>query len=128
MNHMELARTLRANTEVHYNCCQSVLVTFANEMGLTPEQAFALGTFFNSGMRHGSVCGALSGALMVLGMTGCDDHKVAQLLHQFKLDRESTSCADLLKAAQERGEARKPHCDCLVYEMVQAVETILSEA
>ena len=43
MEHMELARTLRANTEVHYNCCQSVLVTFAQEMGLTQEQAYALG-------------------------------------------------------------------------------------
>ena len=70
MDHMELVRSLRADTEVHYNCCQSVLVTFAREMGLSREQAYALGAYFNSGMRHGSVCGALSGAMMVLGMTG----------------------------------------------------------
>ena len=127
MEHMELARTLRANTEVHYNCCQSVLVTFAQEMGLTQEQAYALGTFFNSGMRHGSVCGALSGALMVLGMTGCEEKQASALLQQFKAAHCTTNCAELLKAAHDRGEERKPHCDALVYEMVTAVEAILAQ-
>lgn len=127
MNHMEQTRALRANTQVHYNCCQSVLVTFAQEMGLTEEQAFALGAFFNSGMRHGSVCGALSGALMVLGMTGCTDDQAAEVLQQFKEKHGSTSCAALLKAAHDRGEARKPHCDGLVFEMVEAVEAVLAQ-
>ncbi|MGO5021527.1 C-GCAxxG-C-C family protein [Lawsonibacter sp. LCP25S3_G6] len=127
MEHMELARTLRANTEVHYNCCQSVLVTFAKEMGLTQEQAYALGTFFNSGMRHGSVCGALSGALMVLGMTGCAEKQASALLQQFQADHCATNCAELLRAAHDRGEERKPHCDALVYEMVTAVEAILAQ-
>ena len=43
MTHLEKARELRARTDVHFNCCQSVLVTFAREMGLTEEQAYALG-------------------------------------------------------------------------------------
>ena len=127
MKHMELTRSLRSNTETHYNCCQSVLVTFAREMGLTQEQAFALGTFFNSGMRHGSVCGALSGALMVLGMTGCSDEQAAALQQQFKEAHGSLNCADLLKAAHDRGEARKSHCDSLVFEMVEAVQAILAQ-
>ena len=127
MEHMELARTLRANKDVHDNCCQSVLVTVAQEMGLTQEQANALGSFFNSGMRHGSVCGALSGALMVLGMTGCGDKQAAALLQKFKDAHCTTNCAELLKAAHDRGEERKPHCDALVYEMVAAVEAILAE-
>lgn len=127
MSHMELVRTLRANTEVHYNCCQSVLVTFAKEMGLTEEQAYALGSYFNAGMRHGSTCGVLSGTLMVLGMTGCDEQQAADLLKQFQNCHCSTSCADLLKAARERGEERKPHCDALVYEMVEALEALLSQ-
>ena len=127
MNHMDVVRPLRANQEVHYNCCQSVLVTFAREMGLSEERAYALGTYFNSGMRHGSVCGALSGAMMVLGMTGCTDQDAAGLLQQFKQNHGATDCAVLLKAAHERGEQRKPHCDGLVFEMVQAVERILEQ-
>ena len=35
MNHMEKARALRARTDVHFNCCQSVLAAFAEDMGLT---------------------------------------------------------------------------------------------
>lgn len=127
MDHMELARALRANEETHYNCCQSVLVTFAKEMGLTQQQAYALGSFFNAGMRHGSACGVLSGTLMVLGMTGCDEQQAAALLKQFRTCHCSTSCADLLKAARERGEERKPHCDALVYEMVEALDAILAQ-
>ena len=69
MTHLEKARELRARTDIHFNCCQSVLVPFAREMGLTEDQAYALGDNFGAGMRCGSTCGALSGALMVLGMT-----------------------------------------------------------
>ena len=77
MNRMEQTRALRADQAVHYNCCQSVLAPFAQEMGLTPEQAFRLGSHFGAGMRHGSTCGALAGALMVLGMTGGDEKQGA---------------------------------------------------
>ena len=53
-----------------FNCCQSVLVSFAADLGLTEEQAFALGSNFGAGMRMGSACGALTGALMALGLMG----------------------------------------------------------
>ena len=35
MTPMEKVRELRARTDVHFNCCQSVLVAFAEDMGLT---------------------------------------------------------------------------------------------
>ena len=127
MDHMEFAHTLRADTTVHYNCCQSVLLTFASEMGLTQEQAYALGTYLNAGMRHGSVCGALSGAMMVLGMTGRGEAESLALLRQFQQTHGTTQCAALLKSARERGEERKAHCDNLVYELVEALEAVLSQ-
>ena len=85
MDHMEKVRQLRADTQVHYNCAQSVLVTFAKEMGLTQQQAYELGANFGSGMRCGSACGALTGALMVLGMTGQDARKATELLADEKM-------------------------------------------
>ena len=122
MNHTEDVRALRADTQTHYNCCQSVLIPFAGELGLSREQAYALGAHFGSGMRHGAACGALSGALLVLGGLGYGEEEAAQLIRRFREDHGATDCAALLKAAHDRGEERKPHCDALVYEMVRALE------
>ena len=122
MGHMEEARLLRADVEVHRNCCQSVLLPFAEEIGLTKEQAMALGAHFGSGMRHGGTCGALSGALMVLGMLGYDEKQAAALIGQFRASHGAADCASLLKNAHDQGIPRKEHCDGLVFEMVQALD------
>ena len=121
MSHIEKARELRARTDVHFNCCQSVLVPFAKEMGLTEEQAFALGTNFNAGMRCGSACGALVGALMVLGMTNYPPEQADAFRNKFRTDHGDVSCAVLLKAAHDAGIPRKEHCDGLVFEIVEAL-------
>ncbi len=52
--------------ELH--CSQAVLAAFADECGISEEMAFKLGSCFGSGMRKGNVCGACTGALMVLGL------------------------------------------------------------
>lgn len=52
----------------HLHCSQSVLAAFADMCGITEEQAFRIGSCFGSGMRKGDVCGACTGALMVLGL------------------------------------------------------------
>lgn len=124
MNHMEDVRALRADTQTHYNCCQSVLIPFAQEMGLTWDQAKALGAHFGSGMRHGATCGALSGALMVLGGLGYGEKEALEFIRNFRQNHGATECAALLKASHERGEARKDHCDGLVYEMIEALSKL----
>ncbi len=127
MNRMEHVKALRASTEPHYNCCQSVLIPFAGEMGLTEEQACALGSHFGSGMKHGSTCGALTGALMVLGMAGYGEEQSAALLRRFREDRGALTCAELLKASHERGEARKDHCDGLVFYVTELLDQIFAQ-
>ncbi|MEA4934658.1 MAG: C-GCAxxG-C-C family protein [Lawsonibacter sp.] len=122
MDRIEHTRALRGDTNVHYNCCQSVLVTFAEEMGLSEAQSYALGSHFAGGMNHGATCGVLTGALMVLGSLGYDKQQALALLQQFREKHGSTDCAVLLKASHDRGEARTAHCDGLVYEMVEALE------
>lgn len=122
MTHLEKARELRARTDKHFNCCQSVLVTFAKEMGLTEEQAFALGDNFGSGMRCGSACGALTGGLMVLGMTNYPPEEADSFRKRFREEHGEINCAALLKAAHEAGIPRKEHCDGLVFDVVQMLE------
>ena len=118
MTHLEKARELRARTDVHFNCCQSVLVPFAREMGLTEEQAFALGSNFNGGMRCGAACGAFAGALMVLGMTNYPPEQADAFRNKFRAEHGDINCAALLKAAHDAGIPRKEHCDGLVLDVV----------
>ena len=126
MNHMEKARELRASSDVHYNCAQSVLVTFAKEMGLTEQQAYALGAHFGAGMRHGSTCGAITGALMALGMMGYEEAAATEILRSVRQSHGALDCATLLSTSREAGIPRKPHCDGMVFELVQAVEAALT--
>ena len=66
-------RALRCFTD-HLHCSQSILAAFSEECGITEETAFRLGSCFGSGMRKGNVCGACTGALMVLGLMYGETH------------------------------------------------------
>ncbi len=58
----------------HLHCSQSVLAAFADKCGIDEKTAFKLGSCFGSGMRKGNVCGACTGALMVLGLLFGEEH------------------------------------------------------
>jgi C_GCAxxG_C_C family probable redox protein len=65
VNKVNLALTTYASG---YNCSQSVLSAYAEDLGLDADTAKKLSSCFGGGMRMGATCGALSGALMVLGL------------------------------------------------------------
>lgn len=65
MNHVEKAEEYFCN---NFNCSQAVFTTFATEMGLDKEVALRIATQFGGGARKGEMCGAVSGALMALGL------------------------------------------------------------
>lgn len=72
-----------------FHCSQSVFAAYAEELGITEEQALKIGYCFNSGMRKGEVCGACSGALLVIG---------AKYGQSDKNDLESRTNANILTA------------------------------
>lgn len=127
MDRLEQVHALRNDPKIHYNCCQSVLIPYAPECGLDRAQAQRLGEHFGGGMRHGGTCGAVTGALMVLGLAGRDDPAAKALLKAFKDKNGCLECAALLKKAAETGENRKCHCDRMVDEAVELVEEALKE-
>lgn len=108
-----------------YNCSQAVLAAFAGDLGLSHDAAVRLATGFGVGLSHGAVCGAVSGAIMVLGMRhggggpeGGEAKRLTYALAQEFLERFTermggTGCAGLLgcdpstaeglKEARERG-------------------------
>lgn len=61
----------------NYNCAQSIFSTFGPLFGLDEDTCLKIACPFGGGMaRHGYVCGAVSGALMVIGLSkgkGVDD-------------------------------------------------------
>ena len=121
------AKELRASTAVHHNCAQSVLLPFAEDFGLTEEQALRIAANFGSGMKMGAVCGAVTGGLMALGLAGREDPEtVGAFLKAVKDNHEGLlDCRDLLRVNHERGGEKKPHCDAMVYECVGLVCDLL---
>src|SRR5512143_1761565 len=63
----EVKKTL-ACFEEGFNCTQAVLSTYGPQFGLDRESAVRLAKAFGSGMGMGETCGAVTGALMVIGM------------------------------------------------------------
>jgi hypothetical protein len=80
-------------------------------------------------MKSGITCGVIVGGLMVLGLFGVDAPADTQALIKTFKEKHSNmiDCAELLRVNAEAGGQRKPHCDALVYEMVQYVENVLKE-
>ncbi|HEX2919885.1 MAG TPA: C-GCAxxG-C-C family protein [Bacteroidales bacterium] len=53
----------------HFNCSQSVFTVFGTEYGLTENQCLKASCAFGGGMgRQQNVCGAVTGAMMALGI------------------------------------------------------------
>jgi C_GCAxxG_C_C family probable redox protein len=63
--HEEKAVEYYAN---NFNCSQGVFTTYAVEHGIDEKLALRIATNFGGGARKGEMCGAVSGALMVLGL------------------------------------------------------------
>ena len=65
MTHKEKAEQL---LNQQYHCSQALFGAFAGDFGLDLKTAFKISTCFGGGMRQGSVCGCITGSLLVLGM------------------------------------------------------------
>jgi C_GCAxxG_C_C family probable redox protein len=126
MDHMQEVEKLRARTDIHFNCAQSLLVPFRDVTGLSEDESYRLGRLFGSGMHHGGLCGTLSSAAMILGMAGFGKDVSTAMIRDFRKRHESIQCRDLLAASAKRGIPRKPHCDGLVFEMTRFLDETLA--
>ena len=123
------AAQLRAVQVPHYNCAQSVFIPFAEKAGMDPETAYRIPAQFGGGMHIGSVCGAVTGGLMALGLCGKGGQENCQeFIKRIRKNHDGMiNCRDLLRAMAEKGEKRKPHCDGMVFEALELVEKMLQE-
>ena len=123
------AAQLRAIVTPHYNCAQSVVLPFAESLGISGEIALGFAEGFGGGMKRASVCGAITGGIMALGLFGLGDPKTLGEYHRVLRERHDgmLECAELLKANAAAGREKKAHCDAMVLECVDLVEKILRE-
>jgi C_GCAxxG_C_C family probable redox protein len=104
----------------HYSCSQAMMLTYAPHLGLDAEIALQLGTGFAGGMgRHGEVCGAVTGAVMVIGlkygMKNKDDEDaraktfelVSELFKRFSANHNSVRCRTILGCDISTPEGRE---------------------
>jgi len=130
-----------------YNCSQSVVLSFKDEMGLDEETLMKLSVGLGGGVgRMREVCGAICGGAIVIGyLKGSTDPKsknevypiVQRLGERFKESNGSIVCRELLAGIQTTGgsqaEARtdefykKRPCLGLIMEVADIVDDILNE-
>ena len=97
-----------ANFQAGNNCAQSVLLAYADVLGLTQEQAAMVSVGFGGGMgRLRMHCGAFSAAVMLAGILEGEDGakkehrpstyaRVQEIYRRFMEHNGTISCAELL--------------------------------
>ena len=96
MTKEERAARAVLNRRTGCNCCQAVLLAYADEAGLTEEQLMQLGRAFAVGMGGmEATCGALIGAGMLLGLKGGAPAQARRLHEGFTTACGATICREL---------------------------------
>ena len=80
-----------------FNCAQSVVCTYCDLCGLTPEDAAAVSASFGTGMGNmEGTCGALIGAGIVLGLVTRDRNlsrsRMKTIMEKFQARNGTTQC------------------------------------
>ncbi len=132
-----------------YNCAQAVLIAFEDVTKLDRTTAAAISSSFGGGLgRMREVCGAVSGAAMVLGIVNGnynpDDikaktghyHLVQEFAKRFKEKNGSIICRELLKGVssangndpEKRSESyyKKRPCPIIVSDSADIVADMLN--
>ncbi|MCP4221109.1 MAG: C_GCAxxG_C_C family protein [bacterium] len=125
-----------------YCCSQAAFFPFAEQLGLDRDTALKIADSFGGGMSLGSVCGAVTGAMMAIGLkygrADAEDavakentrSRVKGLIKRFKERNGSLNCRDLLgydiaiPADHDKAEAEGLFDNCCPKYIEDAVEIL----
>ena len=83
------------------NCCQSVVMAYADKLPIKPEDAMNVAAPFGRGLAGTrEVCGCVSGMAMVCGLTG-HNADVRPLIEKFRTEEGDIVCGRLLAAGKK---------------------------
>jgi C_GCAxxG_C_C family probable redox protein len=129
------------------NCTQAVVAAFAGDFEVDPDVACKMACGFGRGMaRTGGTCGAVTGAIMVIGLATCSPSpydsssraRTFELVQAFKEEfqarHQATGCCELLgydittaEGLEEasRSDLFETRCPIFVEDAVEILEDIL---
>ncbi len=133
--------------EKGYMCSQAIVMSFAKEFGLSPDMAAKISSGFAGGMAQGKTCGAVTGAVIVIGLkygSGIiiDQYSkencflmTQEFFHRFVNRRKTVECSDILimnninpKDPEEMKNLReKKLCDKIIKDAAEILEELLLE-
>ena len=131
---MERRSVIGPDGKSAWNCCQAVVSVFAKDAnydegdaGYDEDACMKAATFFRGGMQMGSVCGAVTGALLALGFSDIDDPQAAnEVIRRIRENHGGMiHCKDLLRVNMEKGGEKTPHCNAMIREAITVTEEIL---
>jgi C_GCAxxG_C_C family probable redox protein len=120
-------------------CAQAVLAAFCESYGLDKNSALKIASGFGSGMRCAEVCGAVSGAVLVIGLKyGYTDRKdsatketcdakVEEFICAFRERNRHIICRDILGCDISTPAGRKKAIDEKLFTTV-CLDTVVSAA
>ena len=148
MNRAKIAFDIMASRKA--NCAQTTFTAFSDEMGMSKKLALSVSQGFGGGMGHnGSVCGAVTGAYMAMGLALPASEEtprqniektyalMAEFNKKFKALHGSLNCTELtgydLGKPEEMVKARDAgvfttRCPAFVRDAVEIVESLLKPA
>jgi len=110
--------------EEGFMCSQALLVAYADQFGMDRRTALKVSAAFGGGMgRMGEICGAVTGAFMVIGLKygrtevkDVESHEktnrlVQEFVRRFKAVHESIVCRELLGCDLSTKEGQKIFVD-----------------
>lgn len=109
--HIEKAKELRSPQKC-YNCAETIMMAYADDLGLTESQAECLGCNFGGGMKCGGTCGAITGGLMVLGALGVSSPGAVGAFQRTIRDNAL------------KGGEKKAHCDSMIMESIRLIDEL----
>ena len=132
-----------------FSCSQAVLAAFSGQQGLSRDTALKLADGFGGGMgRLGMTCGAVTGAMLVIGLqcgrAEAGDHAAKQktvtlvrrFVRDFTASHGSITCHDLLGcdlgtdagfAFAHDHQLISKHCPVFIADAVELLESLLAE-
>ena len=97
-----------AHFDSGFNCAQSVLSVFCEKYGMDSKTALRMCSGLGAGVRFGEICGAVSGAVLVIGLKYGQDtsenmtvkdncnNKTVEFMNMFRMENKSVVCRDIL--------------------------------
>ncbi len=117
-----------------YSCSESVVLA-AHKVGLIDDNLVNVATGFSGGISSGCLCGAISGAVIVIGyLHGKNKTNKARVLskrfiEEFKNIHKATCCRALTSGFKDfHSNERRAHCFNMVESSCIILDKILKEA